>query len=358
MQDCGDRGAAAIASAVRAAYAASPCDDDDDAALMISGLPFDDFRHLVADLPGPDEAAREEAAALNRRAEARDGPPGRAGEIAEWLAAWSGRRPGMLRTQVAVFAGTHGIAGRQPDAGAEPVQAFVERCGAGGAPINQLCAAGDYGLKVFDLALDVPTADITQDAALDERGCAATMAFGMEAVAGGAGLLVLAGHGGGAGRISALAVLAAIQDGSAPVNDLSEPNAELVRGALDCHAGHLADPLEALRRVGGRETAALAGAIVAARTQKVPVVLDGLPAIAAAAVVHALNADGIVHCLVADTGDAVQAAAIGHLKAVPLLLLGMQANDGSAGAIAAGVIQAAAHCHAAAGAYELRNPNG
>lgn len=354
MQDCGDC-PTAIANALQAAYAAthSACDNDD--LPMISGLPFDDFRHLVSELSGPDEAARKEAADLNRRAEGREGPLGRAGDIAEWLAAWSGRRPGALRPQVAIFAGTHGVAARTPEADAETVQAFVDRCGAGDAPINQLCAAGDYGLKVFDLALDVPTVDITEDAALDERGCAATMAFGMEAVAGSFGLLVMAGNGGRAGRISAWALLAALGGRSALPDGLPNSDAVIVEQALTCHTGHLADPLEALRRVGGRETAALAGAIVAARTQKVPVVLDGLVAVAAAGVVHAMNPAGVAHCIVADGGGTLGAVA-DALGLKVALSLGMETGDAAAGAIAAGVIQAAAHLHAAAGAFEMRNP--
>jgi nicotinate-nucleotide--dimethylbenzimidazole phosphoribosyltransferase len=321
---------------------------------MISGLPFDDFRHLVANLASPDEAARREAAEINRRAELREGLLGRAGDIAEWLAAWSGRRPGALRPQIAIFAGTHGIAGRLSTGDDEMVAAFVERCGAGNAPINQLCAAGDYGLKVFDLALDVPTEDITRHAALDERGCAATMAFGMEALAGSTGLVVLAGNGGRAGRISALTLLAAIHGETALPTELSGADAGLVSEALDHHGGHLADPLEALRRVGGRETAALAGAIVAARTQKVPVLLDGLSALAAASVIYAMNPSAIRHCLLTDGG--VHQTTAEKLGLGSVLALGVESGDASAGAIAAGVVQAAAHMHAAAGAFELRKP--
>lgn len=308
---------------------------------MISGLPFDDIRHLASNLSGADEDARAEAAAVNRKAAERDGPAGKAGEIAEWLAAWSGRRPGALKPQIAIFAATHALSARMaPDA--ESVQAFVDRCGAGGAAVNQLCAAGDYGLKVFDLALDIPVEDFTREAALDERGCAATMAFGMEALAGASGLVVLAGHGGSAGQHSALSVLGALRLLSAA------RESELVREALACHAGHLSDPLEAMRRLGGREIAALAGAILAARTQRVPVLLDGVAALAAAAVLHALNAEAVSHCMLADGASiAGEAAAALVLKSV--MDLGMGNTDASAGAIAAGVVQSAAYCHAAAG---------
>ena len=312
---------------------------------MISGLPFDDFRHLVTNVGGADEAARTEAAAVNRHAAERDGPAGEAALISEWLAAWSGRRPGPLKPQIAIFAGTHDLAQHLP-ADIETVQSFVERCGTGGAAINQLCAAGDYGLKVFDLALDVPVGDFTVEAALDERGCAATMAFGMEAIAGANGLVVLAGHGGRSGSLSARTLLEALK---MPVADTSPAESALQAAALSHHAVHLADPLEALRRLGGREIAALAGAILAARTQKVPVLLDGISALAAAATLHALNREAVAHCMVADGAGAFGriARALG-LQSV--IQLGMQTSDAAAGAIAAGVVQAAAFCHAAAGA--------
>ena len=53
----------------------------------------------------------------------------------------------------------------------------------GGAAINQICKTFDISLKVYELALEQPTGDITREPALDERACAATMAFGMEALA-------------------------------------------------------------------------------------------------------------------------------------------------------------------------------
>ena len=77
--------------------------------MSVSGLPFDDFRTLLRDLPGPDAralvAARERDAQLTK-------PPGALGrleEIAFWLAAWQGTRPPSTRPLVAIFAGNHGV---------------------------------------------------------------------------------------------------------------------------------------------------------------------------------------------------------------------------------------------------------
>ena len=61
-------------------------------------------------------------------------------------------------------------------------------------------------------------------------------------------------------------------------------------GAASCATpARFGDPLEILRRLGGREIAALAGALLAARELRVPVLLDGFVAGAAAAVLQALE---------------------------------------------------------------------
>ena len=78
-----------------------------------SGLPFDDIRALVREMPPADEAAvaavRARDAVLTKPA----GSLGRLEEIAEWLAAWQGRAPPRVdRPLVAIFAGNHGVVGR------------------------------------------------------------------------------------------------------------------------------------------------------------------------------------------------------------------------------------------------------
>jgi len=304
---------------------------------MISGLPFDDIRNLVRDLPGPEGLTETQAQAVSLHFEEVAGSLGAAAALAQWLAAWTGRPPRVTRPVVALFAGTHGVAPLDENAS---VRSLVERCAAGGGAVNQACVAGDLGLKIFDLALDVPTGDIAREAALDEKAAAATIAFGMEAIAGGTDLLVLSGHGGPGGSVSAAAVLAALH--GIPADD------DRAAAAMRLHAGHLSDPLEVLRRLGGRETAALVGAILAARMQKVAVVLDGEAALAAAAVVRALAPDGLAHCMVGDSGSQLASAAAEVLGTEPILRLGMNTGDGAGGALAAGVVKAAALLHAGA----------
>ena len=312
---------------------------------MITGLPFDDVRSLARALPPLDTAATTNARTNSERYEQRVGGLGTVAGIAEWLAGVTGRPPRVLRPVVALFAGTHRSGAKQ---NTSEVQAFVDRCAAGGSAVNQACAAGDIGLKIFDLALDVPVDDIAEGAALDEKGCAATIAFGMEAIAGGTDLLILAGQGGEAGDESALALLAAV----AGIAVTGEGQAAR---ALDRHHGHLSDPLEALRLLGGREAAALVGAILAARVERVPVLLDGRTALAAAAVAHRLSPDALHHCRVADAGaDAGADAASSALGLTALLGLGIRTGDGAAGALGASLAKSAGLIHAGAAEFLSR----
>lgn len=323
--------------------------------MSTTGLPFDDFRELLKNLPEPDSAqlvaARERDAQLTKPA----GSLGRLEEIAFWLAAWTGRPPQVSRPLVAIFAGNHGVTkqGVTPFPSSVTKQ-MVDNFAAGGAAVNQICIANDLGLKIFDLALDIPTGDITEEAALDERSCAATMAFGMEAVAGGTDLLCIGEMGIGNTTIAA-AIFHALYGGEAKEwvgpgtgseGEILERKIAAVEKAVALHGPHLGDPLEVLRRLGGREVAAMAGAILAARVQRIPVLIDGYVATAAAAVLHAANPRALDHCLIGHVS-----AEPGHIKVLdrlgktPLLALGMRLGEGTGAALAAGIVKAAALCH-------------
>lgn len=319
---------------------------------MTTGLPFDDFRDLLAHLPGGDEHASAHVRSNFARMAKPAHSLGRVEDIAEWLARWTGRAPAVTRPLVAIFAGNHGVVRR--DISPYPLEATaaqVELCAAGGAAINQICIANDLGLKVFDLALHVPSADFTDDAALDERGCAATMAFGMEAIAGGADLLCIGDLGVGNSTVAA-ALLAGlfggtgadwVGPGSGADTAMIARKAATVDAGLALHGGHLKDPLELLRRLGGREFAAIAGAILAARMQKIPVILDGLAPTAAAAVLHAANPAALDHCLLAHVSpEPAHARAVALLGLKPVLDLQIGHGEGTGAALAAGIVKSAA----------------
>ncbi len=323
---------------------------------MTAPRPFDDIRALLLEMPGPDEAAtaaaREREAQLTKPA----GSLGRLEEISAFLAGWQrSAHPHVDSPLVAVFAGNHGVVAK----GVSPFPASVTRAmvanfTAGGAAINQICRTFDLSLKVYELALEKPTGDITERPAMDERTCAGTIAFGMEALASEPDLLAL-GEMGIGNTTAAAAICHALYGGAAEdwvgrgtgVDDAGlKRKAEAVRAAVARHKDHLSDPLEVLARLGGREIAAMAGAILAARLRRTPVVLDGFVVCSAAAVLKALDATALDHCLAGHvSAERAHREALQRLGKAPLLDLGMRLGEGSGAALAIGIVKAAVACH-------------
>jgi nicotinate-nucleotide--dimethylbenzimidazole phosphoribosyltransferase len=314
-----------------------------------------EIRGLLADLPGPSAAARAAAAAREATLTKPPGALGRLEEISAWMAAWQDRHPPTLRRpRVAVFAGNHGIAARgvsayPPSVTAQMVANFV----AGGGAVNQICRSVDADLRVYELSLDAPTADFTAAPAMADAECARAMAYGMMAVEQGVDLIAL-GEMGIANTTAASALCLALFGGEA--DDWTGPGTGVSGGRLAAkraavaagaalHAG-AGDGLETLRRLGGYEFAAIAGAVVAARVARVPVLLDGFAATAAAAALHGIDPALLDHCQVAhlsaEPAHARLCAAIGKR---PLLDLGMRLGEASGAALAIGLVRAAVACH-------------
>ena len=322
-----------------------------------TGLPFDDIRALLAKMPPGDEAAADVVRARDAQLTKPAGSLGRLEEIAVHMARWQGRaKPVAAKVFAVIFAGNHGVVAR----GVSPfpasvTQAMVANFQGGGAAINQICSTFGIGLKVFELALELPTGDITQGAAMDEKTCAATFAYGMEAVAGGADLLCIGEMGIGNTTIAA-AIYHALYGGKAVdwagrgtgVDDAGlARKIAAIEAAVQLHKAHLSDPLEVLRRLGGREIAAMAGAILAARIERIPVLLDGYVAGAAAAVLHALDPRALDHCLAGHcSAEGAHREVLRRLDLAPLLDLGMRLGEGSGAALAAAVVKAALATHA------------
>jgi nicotinate-nucleotide--dimethylbenzimidazole phosphoribosyltransferase len=327
-----------------------------------TGLPFEDIRNLLKELPGPDQDAV-------RKARAREGqltkPPGALGRIeslTEWLCAWQAHHPPKTeRIVVAVFAGNHGVVAQNVAAYPQEVtQQMVANFQNDGAAVNQICKSFGLGLKVFELALEKPTRDITQDAALEEAECAATMAYGMEATEG-CDLLCIGEMGIGNTTIAAAIAHGLfggeaedwVGPGTGVDQDGLRRKADAVRRAVDLHRAHLGDPLEVLRRLGGRELAAMAGAVLAARLQRIPVIIDGYVATAAAAVLKAMRPDALDHCLAGHlSAEPAHRRLLERLEMKPLLDLGMRLGEGSGAAMAAGIVKAAADLHNGMATFE------
>ena len=320
-----------------------------------SGLPFDDIRALLAHLPPLDDEAVAAIRARDRQLTKPPGALGRLESLAEWLGAVQAKAiPTASRPLVAVFAANHGVTAQ----GVSPypasvTAAMVANFAGNGAAINQICGHLGLGLKVFELALEIPTEDITRAPAMDEAGCAATIAFGMEAIHG-TDLLALGEMGIGNTTVAA-AIYAALYGGEASqwvgrgtgVDEAGYARkVAAVEAALALHRDHLGDPLEVLRRLGGREVAAMAGAILAARIERIPVILDGYVVCAAAAVLHAIDPAVLSHCVAGHrSAEGAHGEVLRRLGLEPLLDLGLRLGEGTGAALAAGIVRTALACH-------------
>jgi len=315
-----------------------------------------ELRALLARLPGPDLEAGSKAAAREAHLTKPAGALGRLEEIAQWMATWQGRHPPTANhPRTAVFAGNHGVASRGVSAyPADVTKQMVQNFIAGGAAVNQLCRAVDADLRVYEMTLDEPTADFTQGPAMSEEDCALAITYGMTAVETGIDLLAV-GEMGIANTTASAALCHALFGGSAadwvgPGTGLGQEGmarkAAVVAEGVARHRAETADPFEFLRRLGGRELAAIAGAIMAARQARVPVLLDGYAATAAAAVLFAADRRALDHCLVAH-----RSAEPGHQRLVerlekrPLFDLGMRLGEASGATLAIAIVKAAVACH-------------
>lgn len=318
--------------------------------------PFADFLDLLAVLPARDEAAVDEVRARDAMLTKPAGSLGKLETLVEWLAAWQGRgKPTLEAPMVAIFAGNHGVAARGVSAfPADVTVQMVTNFREGGAAINQICALHEINIRVFELALEVPTGDITIEPAMDERTCAATLAYGMEATAGEPDLLCVGEMGIGNTTVAA-ALYAALFGGTGAdwVGYGTGVDAEglqrkvdAVDAALATHAGHLDSPMEILRRLGGREIAAIAGAIISARHRNIPVIIDGFIATSAAAILHAVNPETLDHCLFAHTSaETAHARALNEMGKQAYLDLDLRLGEGTGAALLAGLAKTALFTH-------------
>ncbi len=317
---------------------------------------LDQFRATLQGMPAVDADAADDARARNSQLTKPPGALGRLEDLAIWYGAWRGSgRPVMERPQVIVFAGNHGIAARGVSAfPAEVTIQMVANFRAGGAAINQLAKAFGAQMDVHALDLERPTADFTAAPAMSEDEVVAALATGWQAVNPIADLLVV-GEMGIGNTTSAAALAAALYGGAARdwtgrgtgVDDAGLAiKTQVVVEGLARHAGLTQDPLQALRCLGGRELAAMAGAIARAREARIPVILDGFICTAAAAVLEKSVSGALDHAVAGHvSAEAAHRVLLGHLGKDPLLDLGLRLGEGSGAALAIGVLKGALACH-------------
>lgn len=309
--------------------------------------PLDDVRDLIMRMPDLGLASE-----INPDGSLSHSRLGRLERIGHWLAA-SQRKdiPEMEKTTLALFAGSHGLEKYGVSISPEnTTERRIEQLRTGKLATNGVAADARTNVKVFELALEQPTHDISTEAAMSEVECAQTIAYGMESVADTPHCLSLGVLGRGGGTAAA-AVAAGLYGGDAKYwvragfgtpEEINLARAAVVDRAIERHRGHMKNPLEVLRRLGGRELAACAGAIIAARHQGVPVLLDGFATCVAAGVVHSINPAGLDHVMAAHISDRPSHKAIlERINLDPIYDLQLQIGEGFGSVLAISVLRAA-----------------
>jgi nicotinate-nucleotide--dimethylbenzimidazole phosphoribosyltransferase len=295
--------------------------------------------------------------------------------LAVRLAALQGReKPAISQPQLTLFAGDHGVVAEGVSAYPQAVTAqMLGNFVAGGAAISVLAREQGVPLRLVDLGtidpdLQLPgvrhlrlgagTANFAVAPAMSPEQCIAALQAGreevLEALAGGCDLF-LAGEM-GIGNTSAATALACALSDLRPAQ-LAGPGTGLdaagvsrkqavIERALVLHREHLGDTFEALRRVGGFELAAMAGAYVACAQAGIPALVDGFICSAAALCAVRLNPGVQPWLLFAHAGaEPGHTALLAELKATPLLDLGLRLGEGSGAALALPLIKLACALH-------------
>jgi nicotinate-nucleotide--dimethylbenzimidazole phosphoribosyltransferase len=332
-----------------------------------------DIRWLEDDLGPIDTRA---AAAARARQETLTKPPGSLGDLealAIRLAGWQRREcPVIERVHITVFAGDHGIAAEGVSAFPQAVTAEMLRNFArGGAAISVLARSVGASFEVVNLGtasqvaggvhdtwLGPGTASFAQDAAMSEAQLAAALAAGRRSVerALAAEAQLYIGGEIGIGNTTAAAALACALLPAEP-EALAGPGtgldaagvarkAAVIRRSLQRHAGALGSAAEILRRLGGFEIAALAGAYVRCAQVGLPAVIDGFIATAAALIARRLRPGAQAWWLFAHRSrEPGHAALLAALEARPLLELGMRLGEGTGAAMVVPLLRLACELH-------------
>jgi len=315
-----------------------------------------DFAALLGEMPGPDPATMSDAQARDAQLTKPPGALGRLEGLAVWYCGWRGEaRARVTAPQVIVFAGNHGVVAQGVSAFlAEVTAQMVANFRAGGAAVNQLAAQVGARMDVHALDLDRPTGDISLGPAMSKDEMLLALSTGWDAVDPASDLLVV-GEMGIGNTTSAAAIALALHGGEAAAwtgrgTGLADAalvhKAQIVAQAVAINAASGAGGLEVLRRLGGRELVAMAGAIARARSLRIPVVLDGFICTAAAACLEAECAGALGHTVAGHvSAEPGHARLLQILDKVPLLSLDLRLGEGSGGVLAMSVVQAALACH-------------
>jgi nicotinate-nucleotide--dimethylbenzimidazole phosphoribosyltransferase len=319
----------------------------------------------INDIAQPALAAR-----LQHRLDNKTKPVGSLGQI-ERLAhriglALGSEAPVLKDPQMVVFAGDHGLAARGVSAYPSDVTwQMVENFLAGGAAVSVLARQHGIGLTVVDCGVRhdfaprpglvihkvaAGTADALEGPAMSPEQRDRALANGASLVQGLPGNALLLGEM-GIGNTSAASLLLArlagldVADctgaGTGLDADAVQRKIGILRQVLARHPDAKA-PLDVLAAFGGFEMATMVGAVLQAAAERRLILVDGFIASASVLVAGALQPAVLQRCVFAHrSGERGHALMLAHLRAEPLLDLGLRLGEGSGAALAWPLLQSA-----------------
>ena len=311
---------------------------------------------------------------------------GKLEQITKHLAIWQEQTPPKLDTiHTLVFAGKHGIC--QENISAYPAsvtEQMVANFQNKGAAINQLCNIAESSLSIHPIEFSSTTQNFLHKPAMSQQTCTQALQQGIDAVKLPCNLLAI-GEMGIGNTTAAAAMLTALYNNphdtchgdtaqewtssgtssgtnvdATALEHKKQVVEESVRRFYKNHPSS-SSPFSSslspsslaehawsvLCELGGFELAAITGALLQARAARIPVLLDGYPCCAAAAIAKALNPQALENCLIAHLPQQ-QGAENLHKKldcGEPLLQLDMRLGEASGAALAVLVVRAAVACH-------------
>jgi len=330
-----------------------------------------EFQKLLDRIPPADASAGECA---QRRLDELTKPVGSLGrleDLARRLAEIAGVCPPTVSHPVIfTLAADHGVVAEGVSAYPQIVTTqMVENFLRGGAAINVLARHAGARVVVADLGIAVPlpphpalrtcrigagTRNISREPAMTREEASAAIDAGIALVESERlrGLDLIGTGEMGIGNTTAASAMVATLTGARVAEvtgrgtGLDESGrrrkADIIERALRVNAPDPADALDVLARIGGFEIAGLVGVVLAGAAHRIPVIVDGFIATAAALAAVRL-APAARYCLLAShrSAEPGHRHALGALELDPYLDLGMRLGEGTGAALCIDLARAA-----------------
>jgi nicotinate-nucleotide--dimethylbenzimidazole phosphoribosyltransferase len=301
--------------------------------------------------------------------------------------------PTLRKKRICVYAGSHGVASEAVSAyPSEVTGQMVSNFVSGGAAINVLARHGGIDIHIIDAGVDADwpesflsmpdfyfrsvrrgTSNFCREPAMSEGECQQALEIGREqvrdALDDGIDLLGIGEMGiGNTTAASALLVALcglnptlAVGRGTGIDDESLERKLQVVAGAYERYSPACCEPagLYWLRVVGGFEIAAMAGTLLEAARARLPVVVDGFIATAAAAAAFSIDQNCREVCFFSHrSSERAHGKALEALKIEPLLDLKMRLGEGTGAALAMSIMEAAAKIFCEMATFESAGVSG